>query len=80
MARCGVAWTASTKTRAPALRVAATMPGRSGIVPTALDAAVTATQRVRSREHGLDGGGGQLERLAIGLGEADLRRRRARRR
>ena len=47
-ARCGAAWTASIHTRAPTARAAATMPGRSGIVPTAFEAAVTATQRVRS--------------------------------
>ena len=33
---------------------------------------MTATQRVRSRQHRLDGGGGQLEGLAVGLGEAHL--------
>src|SRR4051794_40412548 len=44
--RWGAAWTASTYTRASPL--AATIPGRSGTAPTALDAAVTAIQRVRS--------------------------------
>ena len=70
--RCGVACTASTKTRAPTAWAAATMPARSGIVPTAFEAAVTATQRVRVGEDRLDGGGGQLERAGIGLGEAHL--------
>ena len=46
--RCGEAWTASRYTRAPTPAAAATMPGMSGTVPTAFDAAVTAIQRVRS--------------------------------
>ena len=46
--RCGARCTASTKTRAPASWAAATIGARSGIVPSRLEAPVTATQRVRS--------------------------------
>src|SRR5215211_5881080 len=46
--RCGTAATASTEMRAPAACTAATIAASSGTVPHALDAAVTATQRVRS--------------------------------
>ena len=47
-ARCGEAATASIATLAPAACAAATIPSSSGTVPVAFDAAVTATQRVRS--------------------------------
>ena len=53
--RCGAACTASTYTRAPAACAADTIAPSSGTLPTALLAAVTATQRVRSREHRLHG-------------------------
>ena len=46
--RCGAAATASIEMRAPAACAAATIASSSGTVPTAFDAAVTATQRVRS--------------------------------
>ena len=46
--RCGARCTASTNTRAPASWAAATMGATSGIVPSRLDAPVTATHRVCS--------------------------------
>src|SRR5829696_10318904 len=46
--RCGTAATASIEMRAPAAWAAATIASSSGTVPVAFDAAVTATQRVRS--------------------------------
>ena len=47
--RRGAGWRARRRRRRAPRRpwAASTMPGRSGIVPTALEAAVTATQRVR---------------------------------
>src|SRR5215218_9048219 len=45
-ARWGAAATASIETRAPTACTAATIAASSGTVPHALDAAVTATQRV----------------------------------
>ena len=77
-ARCGAAATASIEMRAPTACAAATIAVSSGTVPTAFDAAVTATQRVRSREHGLDGRRGQLERARGPARPSARSRRRAR--
>ena len=45
-ARCGVRWTPSTATRAPAAWAAEVMDRTSGMVPMTLDEPVTATHRV----------------------------------
>ena len=71
--RCGAACTASTYTRAPAACAAATIPGRSGTVPTAFDAAVTATQRVRSVSTASTADAGSSSVSGLGLGEAHRR-------
>ena len=61
--------------RADPACAAATIPARSGTVPTALDAAVTATHLVRSRQHRLDRARRQLQRPLDRLGEAHRRAR-----
>ncbi len=74
-ARCGAAATASIEIRAPAACAAATIASSSGTVPVAFDAAVTATQRVRSDSTASIARRGQRERVAVRLGPAHGRAR-----